>query len=86
MINSHATQKHFGTKKNFVFAFLKMRIKKKKLVKNVIYINITYICTLLFISLLLMGIICVIWVAMVVKKRVSVSRILRSNKNTTFRY
>lgn len=33
MINSHATQKHFGTKKkktNFVFALLKMRIKKEK--------------------------------------------------------
>lgn len=66
------------------FCFFKNENRKETISQE--YINITYICTLLFISLLLMGIICVIWVAMVVKKRVSVRRILRSNKNTTFKY
>lgn len=71
-------------KKKKTFCFFKNENRKETISQE--YINITYICTLLFISLLLMGIICVIWVAMVVKKRVSVRRILRSNKNTTFKY
>lgn len=71
-------------KKTKTFCFFKNENRKETISQE--YINITYICTLLFISLLLMGIICVIWVAMVVKKRVSVRRILRSNKNTTFKY
>lgn len=71
-------------KKQKTFCFFKNENRKETISQE--YINITYICTLLFISLLLMGIICVIWVAMVVKKRVSVRRILRSNKNTTFKY
>lgn len=47
MINSHATQKHFGTKKKTkLFAFLKMRIEKKQLVKNTLILPTSVLCYL----------------------------------------